>query len=336
MPPPPPIRVYGEPIERTPQFKYLGTLISQDGYFHEDIKAKVAKATTTFTRLRPFLRSADIPMNVRLRLYKACVISQMLYGSEPWSTSTALFAPLRRLHHSALRTITHRHPQCHNKKLVWPRSEDLYALAGVPAIERIWAQQRQNWWNRVQLKDMSFPEAATLHLNHSGESHIRRTFANVMHGNTRDPLSLALRELGKGKRRDTKRVRAERLPAQNAADASARLDTQEQDEAAQAQIPTLDAASTCTDTSEDDTDDDFQDVQHVYAAARPEAALATVAARKRARQTNQRRPPADNDAAQPAARPRAATARPRPQTRRPKRGRDEEPRSTNSIDNRAM
>ena len=66
-------------------FKYLGARFSADGDPLTDVKAKVARAIRTAGKMRNIWSSRHVPLQLKLRIYKTGVCSQLAYGSEAWT-----------------------------------------------------------------------------------------------------------------------------------------------------------------------------------------------------------------------------------------------------------
>ena len=99
-----PILVNGGTIENVPEFTYLGSVISTSGRVKPDVDRRIAQASRAFGALcKPVFNNRDI--ETKCRIYQACVLSMLLYGSESW---TPLRRDLRRLdssHHRCIRNI---------------------------------------------------------------------------------------------------------------------------------------------------------------------------------------------------------------------------------------
>ena len=76
--------VGSEEIENTNQFKYLGSVITSDGDSHKDISIRTGKAWGAYNKLRPIRRSNQLSKKTKLSVYRACVMSVLLYGCESW------------------------------------------------------------------------------------------------------------------------------------------------------------------------------------------------------------------------------------------------------------
>ena len=84
VPSPTEIRVRGQGIPYTDKFTYLGSVLCQDGGTGVDTRNRLNKARNAFMRLRSVWRSANYSTKTRLRIYRSCVLSFFLYGSEYW------------------------------------------------------------------------------------------------------------------------------------------------------------------------------------------------------------------------------------------------------------
>ena len=74
----------GEVIQQVEEFKYLGSLISANGYSEKDIRVRIAMAKTTFSKLKTVL-TGGLKQELKKRLVKTLVWSVIMYGSETWT-----------------------------------------------------------------------------------------------------------------------------------------------------------------------------------------------------------------------------------------------------------
>ena len=76
----------GGVIENVEEFPYLGFVIASSGTVDADVETRNTKASRAFGALR---KSVFIDKNLRLetkhRVYDACVLAVLLYGSECWT-----------------------------------------------------------------------------------------------------------------------------------------------------------------------------------------------------------------------------------------------------------
>ena len=83
----------GSPIAHTSTFKYLGHLFVCNGDRAEEFRRRTDLARATFTSLRHIWSARKIGLLLKRRIYKASVLSVLVYGHEAWllppaSTST--------------------------------------------------------------------------------------------------------------------------------------------------------------------------------------------------------------------------------------------------------
>ena len=67
-------------------FKYLGSMISNDGSLDKEISSRISKASQTLGRLRNrLLNHHNVTLATKLKIYRAVVLSSLLYGCETWT-----------------------------------------------------------------------------------------------------------------------------------------------------------------------------------------------------------------------------------------------------------
>ena len=108
-----PVSVYldHKELQSNDNFTYLGSIVCKDGGADVDIKNRTNKARGAFFRRKPVWRST-IYRRTKLRLYKSCVLSTLLYGSECWRMTKLDLKHLSIFHTKCLRNIT---------RIFWPK-----------------------------------------------------------------------------------------------------------------------------------------------------------------------------------------------------------------------
>ena len=79
------ITMNGQQLEEVDACKYLGATLTKDGRSTIEIKTRLAIATSTMTKLNKIWSSKDISFPTKIKLYKALVLSILLYGCESWT-----------------------------------------------------------------------------------------------------------------------------------------------------------------------------------------------------------------------------------------------------------
>ena len=78
------ITLEGQLVEQVKQFKYLGSVITEDGKCEVEVKTRIALAKTAFSRRKELL-TKRMNRRVRKRLVKTIVWPILMYGCETWT-----------------------------------------------------------------------------------------------------------------------------------------------------------------------------------------------------------------------------------------------------------
>ena len=85
-----PLKICNKEVVFVDSFTYLGSLITNDGSSSRDITFRIAKAASAMCRLsNPLFRKHRISIRTKINMYRALVVSVLLYGSEAWATTLA-------------------------------------------------------------------------------------------------------------------------------------------------------------------------------------------------------------------------------------------------------
>ena len=79
------VMMNGQQLEEVKAFKYLGATLTTDSKSTTEIKTRIAIATSTMAKLEKVWRNRNISFPTKTRLYKALVLSTLLYGCESWT-----------------------------------------------------------------------------------------------------------------------------------------------------------------------------------------------------------------------------------------------------------
>ena len=85
-----PLKICNKEVVFVDSFTYLGSLITNDGSSSRDITSRIAQAASAMCRLsNPRFRKHRISIRTKINMYRALVVSVLLYGSEAWATTLA-------------------------------------------------------------------------------------------------------------------------------------------------------------------------------------------------------------------------------------------------------
>ena len=104
-PPPSPVELRGVPVEDVEVFKYLGCFISSDGRLKKELSHRIGAAAGAFRTLSQVWSSRHIRLHTKGKLYRAAVLSNLLYEAESWNVSKSHTQQLHAFHMSCLRRI---------------------------------------------------------------------------------------------------------------------------------------------------------------------------------------------------------------------------------------
>ena len=75
----------GERLEDETSFKYLGSFISSEGDYTEEIRTRMNLATSAIARLKKIWSNNNIKTATKIRLYKSLVVSVLTSGCGSWT-----------------------------------------------------------------------------------------------------------------------------------------------------------------------------------------------------------------------------------------------------------
>ena len=104
----PAITVNGQTLQTVSKFTYLGSTLTSDAQLDVEIENRVAKASRSFGRLRNTVRDRKgLKLTTKLKVYRAVVLTSLLYACETWTTYARHERILNRFHIKSLKKILH-------------------------------------------------------------------------------------------------------------------------------------------------------------------------------------------------------------------------------------
>ena len=100
------IKVNGLKLETVTSFKYLGSVITDEGSKPE-ILSRTEQATAALTRLKPIWIDKSISLSSKIRPMRSLVISIFLYACESWSLTAELQRRIQAMKMRCYRKILH-------------------------------------------------------------------------------------------------------------------------------------------------------------------------------------------------------------------------------------
>ena len=83
------IRVNSEKLEAVQSFKYLGAILTDEGYMPE-IRSRIAQIIAALTKLKIIWDDQNIDLSSKIRLLRSLVMSIFLYSGEAWTLTAEI------------------------------------------------------------------------------------------------------------------------------------------------------------------------------------------------------------------------------------------------------
>ena len=100
------ITVDDTPLKVSNNFCYLGSTITNKSTLDDEIKIRISKASSAYGRLQQRLwKVHDVSLPTKILVYKAVVVSTLLYSSETWTLYRTHINTLSAFHMRMLRSI---------------------------------------------------------------------------------------------------------------------------------------------------------------------------------------------------------------------------------------
>ena len=104
----PQISVNGQTLQAVETFTYLGSTLSRTTTIDAEINNRISKASSAFGRLREKVwERRGISLETKLKVYRAVVLTTLLYSSETWTAYRRHEKQLNHFHLRCLRNLLH-------------------------------------------------------------------------------------------------------------------------------------------------------------------------------------------------------------------------------------
>lgn len=141
----PNITLNNDTLVNVDKFTYLGSTVTCNLSLDVEINQRIAKAATTLGRLSERVwDNNSLTRSTKMGVYRACVLSTLLYGSETWTTYACQERRLNTFHQRSLRRIL---------GISWRdkvTNTDILSMARLPSLLNILRQRRLRWIGHVR------------------------------------------------------------------------------------------------------------------------------------------------------------------------------------------
>ena len=132
-------------LEEVENFCYLGSIIASNGSCDKEIRTRLGRANATFGKLNNVWRNKRLSIVTKTRLYRALVLTTLLYGAETWPMTKANMKKLEAAHHRWQRRIL---------GITWKdkiRNEEIRKMTSLEKLEEMLKRARLRWLGHVGL-----------------------------------------------------------------------------------------------------------------------------------------------------------------------------------------
>jgi hypothetical protein len=134
-------------------FQYLGSWISVDSRVTSEVKKRIQKAAVRFLYLKNVWTNASVSLRTKVHIFKAIVLSTLLYGSETW---TVLENDIRQLEVFQLRCLRRI---CKLSYLTHTSNDDVLRRCNVDTIAQTLRLRRLSWMGHVwRMNELRLPD----------------------------------------------------------------------------------------------------------------------------------------------------------------------------------
>ena len=136
--------VIGNEFENIEAFKYLGSYVSLKHGDLQEVNCKLAEGRQRFANFQNLWKSKQLSVHLKCNLYKALVLSAVLYSSETWTLSKLMERKLESFHCGCLRRILRV------SYLEKATNDEIMSRSRMPQISTMIMLKRIKWYGHIQ------------------------------------------------------------------------------------------------------------------------------------------------------------------------------------------
>jgi len=141
------MKIDNSSIERVEEFKYLGTMLTNENSIQEEIKSRLTLGNACYYSVQNLLSSSLLSKN--LKIYRTIILPIVLYGCKTWSLTLREEHGLRVFENRVLRRVFG--PKRDEVTGDWRNlhNEELSNLYSLPNIVQVIKLRRMIWAGHV-------------------------------------------------------------------------------------------------------------------------------------------------------------------------------------------
>ena len=140
----PSIKINCKDIENVDNFVYLGSNVASNASLDKEINSRIGKASGTFARLTARVwDNQKLSIRTKANVYRSCVCSTLLYGSETWTLPSIQEKKINTFHLRCLRRIL---------GITWQQkitNEEVLRRTGLTTMYFTLSQRRLRWLGHI-------------------------------------------------------------------------------------------------------------------------------------------------------------------------------------------
>ena len=136
--------VLGNEFENIEAFKYLGSYVSLKHGDLQEVNCKLAEGRQRFANFQNLWKSKQLSVHLKCDLYKALVLSAVLYSSETWTLLKLMERKLESFHCGCLRRILRV------SYLEKATNEEIMSRSRMPQLSTMIMLKRIKWYGHIQ------------------------------------------------------------------------------------------------------------------------------------------------------------------------------------------
>ena len=139
--------VIGNEFENIEAFKYLGSYVSLKHGDLQEVNCKLAECRQRFANFQNLWKSKQLSVHLKCNLYKALVLSAVLYSSETWTLSKLMERKLDSFHCGCLRRILRV------SYLEKATNDEIMSRSRMPQLSTMIMLKRIKWYGHIQIME---------------------------------------------------------------------------------------------------------------------------------------------------------------------------------------
>lgn len=156
------ITIEGKALQQAGEFKYLGSVFSEDGKLDREIENRIQKASNVSYQIAPLLRHPCINMHIKMQLIKALFVPTLCYQCQTW---TVLEKHKRTITTCEMRCIRNAAGKTRRDRIT---NEELRKMVGTVPVNDFIEHQRIKWFGHLVRMEQNQPAARAYYMRETG------------------------------------------------------------------------------------------------------------------------------------------------------------------------